>query len=182
MTTSKTVYSAGFGTSLAGIYTTPFPYASQLHLPLDTSESHLSEIALSHLALLFKQQIPANEVAAIVIEPVLGEGGYVPAPAEYLKGLREVCDREGIVLVFDEVQCGFGRTGKVRKEFESLESPQASLSKGHPQPSQCHMRSFSLIPFAIDVLLRVLRSRPRYPNHGKRYRWWSSFEWDRCQK
>lgn len=55
----------------------------------------MTELSLSHLALLFKQQIPAHEVACIVIEPVLGEGGYVPAPKGWLQGLREVCDKEG---------------------------------------------------------------------------------------
>ncbi|KAJ9102208.1 hypothetical protein QFC20_005037 [Naganishia adeliensis] len=104
MTTSKTVYSAGFGTSIAGIYPTPFPYASQLHMPADTPTEDLTKLALSHLSLLFKQQIPANEVSCIVVEPVLGEGGYVPAPPEFLKGSARV---------FDEVQCGFGRTGKM---------------------------------------------------------------------
>ncbi|KAJ9092016.1 hypothetical protein QFC21_006996 [Naganishia friedmannii] len=113
MTTSKTVYSAGFGTSIAGIYPTPFPYASQLHMPADTPTEDLTKLALSHLSLLFKQQIPASEVSCIILEPVLGEGGYVPAPADFLKALREICDREGILLVFDEVQCGFGRTGKM---------------------------------------------------------------------
>lgn len=113
MTTSKTVYSAGFGTSLAGIYPTPFPYHSQLHLPLSTSVADLSALSLSHLSLLFKQQIPASEVSCIILEPVLGEGGYVPAPKEFLEGLRAICDKEGIVLIFDEVQCGFGRTGKM---------------------------------------------------------------------
>jgi len=69
-----------------------------LHVPADTPVDKMTELSLSHLALLFKQQIPAHEVACIVIEPVLGEGGYVPAPKAWLQGLREVCDREGIVL------------------------------------------------------------------------------------
>ena len=81
-----------------GIYPTPFPYASQLHVPAETSVDHMTDLALSHLSLLFKQQIPAHEVACIVIEPVLGEGGYVPAPKAWLQGLREICDREGIIL------------------------------------------------------------------------------------
>lgn len=84
--------------SQPGIYPTPFPYASQLHVPADTPVEKMTELSLSHLALLFKQQIPAHEVACIVIEPVLGEGGYVPAPKEWLQGLREVCDKEGIIL------------------------------------------------------------------------------------
>lgn len=98
MTTSKTVYSAGFGTSIAGIYPVPFPYASQLYAPADSDPAAMTEVALAQLGMLFKQQIPAHEVACIILEPVLGEGGYVPAPKEYLQGLREICDREGIVL------------------------------------------------------------------------------------
>ena len=57
------------------------------------------------------QQSAPTDTAAIIVEPVLGEGGYVPAPPEFLRGLRKVCDRYGIMLIVDEVQCGFGRTG-----------------------------------------------------------------------
>lgn len=64
------------------------------------------------LDLLLKQQTAPTDTAAIIIEPVLGEGGYVPAPAAYLQGLRAVCDQHNILLIVDEVQCGFGRTGK----------------------------------------------------------------------
>lgn len=131
MTTSKTVYSAGFGTSLAGIYPAPFPYASQMNMPADTSDADLSHLALAQLQLLFKQQIPASEVACIVIEPVLGEGGYVAAPAEYLQGLRKICDEHGIVLVFDEVQCGFGRTGKMfYSEYSGVVPDMQIMAKG----------------------------------------------------
>src|SRR5207244_12722964 len=61
---------------------------------------------------LFKTTTPPEEVAAIVVEAVQGEGGYVPAPREFLQGLRRICDQNGILLVADEVQCGAGRTGK----------------------------------------------------------------------
>jgi 4-aminobutyrate aminotransferase len=67
-------------------------------MPADTPTEDLTKLALSHLSLLFKQQIPANEVSCIILEPVLGEGGYVPAPADFLKALREICDKEGILL------------------------------------------------------------------------------------
>jgi 4-aminobutyrate aminotransferase len=60
---------------------------------------------------LFESNLPPNEIAAIVVEPILGEGGYVVPPASFLPGLRELCDRYGILLVLDEVQCGIGRTG-----------------------------------------------------------------------
>lgn len=67
---------------------------------------------LYQLELLLSQQTSPSRTAAILIEPVIGEGGYVSAPASYLKGLREIADKHEIMLIFDEVQCGFGRTGK----------------------------------------------------------------------
>lgn len=69
--------------------------------------------SLYHLDLVFSQQVNPLEVAAILVEPVLGEGGYVPAPPAYLQGLREICDKHGIMLILDEVQTGFCRTGKM---------------------------------------------------------------------
>lgn len=60
---------------------------------------------------MLAQQTTPNDTAAIIIEPVLGEGGYVPAPPEFLQGLREVCDKYGMLLIIDEVQSGFGRVG-----------------------------------------------------------------------
>jgi len=75
-------------------------------------EEEVVKKALYQLDLLFSQQISPKEVAAILIEPVLGEGGYVPAPPAYLRSVREMCDKHGILLILDEVQTGFGRTGK----------------------------------------------------------------------
>jgi 4-aminobutyrate aminotransferase len=68
--------------------------------------------SLYELNLRLKQQSAPSDTAAIIIEPVLGEGGYVPAPHAFLRGLREICDQHGILLIIDEVQCGFGRTGR----------------------------------------------------------------------
>ena len=95
-----------------GVFATPFPYWHQLGLPPSTSEEELVNKALYQLELILQQQTSPSRVAAILIEPVIGEGGYVPAPASYLKGLREIADKHGIMLIFDEVQSGFGRTGK----------------------------------------------------------------------
>lgn len=61
---------------------------------------------------MLSQQTAPRDTAAILIEPVLGEGGYVPAPPAFLQGLRDVCDKHGMLLIIDEVQSGFGRTGK----------------------------------------------------------------------
>src|SRR5207244_2309743 len=71
-----------------------------------------SAAALAGLDDLFASEVPADRVAAIIVEPVLGEGGFVPAPREFLQGLRAVTEKHGIVLIVDEIQTGFGRTGK----------------------------------------------------------------------
>jgi 4-aminobutyrate aminotransferase len=93
-------------------FVTAFPYWHQLGVPPDTPEAALVSLALHQLDLLFAQQTGPTETAAIIIEPVLGEGGYVPAPTSFLSALRAICDKHGIVLIFDEVQSGFGRCGK----------------------------------------------------------------------
>ncbi len=62
---------------------------------------------------VFEECAPANTIAAIVIEPIQGEGGFIPAPLEYVKKVREICDKNGILLVADEVQCGFARSGRL---------------------------------------------------------------------
>ena len=81
-------------------------------LPKETSEEEIAQKALYQLDLLLQQQTAPSDTAAILIEPVLGEGGYITASPTYLRGLREIADKHGILLIFDEVQCGFGRTGK----------------------------------------------------------------------
>ncbi len=108
LTTSKTIYRSGFAPLPAGIYVSPFPYAFNLHM----SEEEASQYALGQLEYLLASQTAPKETAAILIESVLGEGGYVVPPASFMKGLREICDKHGIMLIFDEVQSGFGRTGK----------------------------------------------------------------------
>ena len=107
MTTSKTIYRAGFGPLPSGIFVAPFPYA----LRLGMTEEQSSSFALEQLEHLLASQTAPKETAAILIESVLGEGGYVVPPASFMKGLRQICDRHGILLIFDEVQSGFGRTG-----------------------------------------------------------------------
>ncbi|KAF9784332.1 acetylornithine aminotransferase [Thelephora terrestris] len=112
LTRSKTIFSEGSGPLMPSVFVASFPFWHQLSLPPSASEEEVIQKALYQLDLLFSQQINPQEVAAIVIEPVLGEGGYVPAPPAYLRSLREICDKHGIVLILDEVQSGFGRTGK----------------------------------------------------------------------
>jgi 4-aminobutyrate aminotransferase/(S)-3-amino-2-methylpropionate transaminase len=101
--TSKThPYKAGMGPFAPEVYRVPFPYEYR---------GITSGTALAALERAFKTRVAPQTVAAIVVEPVQGEGGFVPAPPGFLPGLREICDRHGIVLVVDEVQTGFGRTG-----------------------------------------------------------------------
>ncbi len=108
MTTSKTIYKAGYQPLMAGVFVAPFPYA--LRMGMDVEKA--SRYCLDELELMLLTQTAPQETAAMIIEPVLGEGGYVPAPASFMKGLREICNQHGILLILDEVQSGFGRTGK----------------------------------------------------------------------
>lgn len=103
--TGKVVpYKVGFGPFPSDIYHAPFPGALN---------GVSTEQALQALDMLFKTDIDPQRVAAIIVEPVQGEGGFQPAPADFMRGLRAVCDRHGIVMIADEVQTGFGRTGKL---------------------------------------------------------------------
>ncbi len=108
LTTSKIGYRTGFGPLPSGIYVAPFPYAFHLNM----SEEQASQYALGQLEYLLASQTAPKDTAAILIESVMGEGGYIVPPTSFMKGLREICDKHGIMLIFDEVQSGFGRTGK----------------------------------------------------------------------
>lgn len=112
LTKSKTIYSEGFAPLMPGVFSTPFPYYSQVGMPDGTDVETLVASSLHQLHLLLSQQTAPSDTAAIILEPVLGEGGYVPAPASFLRGLREICDKHNILLIADEVQSGCGRTGK----------------------------------------------------------------------
>ncbi|KAJ7054529.1 acetylornithine aminotransferase [Mycena amicta] len=112
VTRSKTIYSQGVAPLMPGVFTAPFPFWHQMGLPPSTPESVLVKQCLYQLDLLLSQQTAPSDTAAILIEPVIGEGGYVPAPPAFLKGLREVCDKHGMLLIIDEVQSGFARTGR----------------------------------------------------------------------
>jgi 4-aminobutyrate aminotransferase len=96
LTASKAKYHAGFGPLLPGVYHAPFGKVADL--------KWFDEV-------LFDKLVPANEVAAIIVEPIQGEGGYIVPEDGFLQGLREICDRHGILLVADEIQSGAGRTG-----------------------------------------------------------------------
>jgi 4-aminobutyrate aminotransferase len=108
LTTSKTVYRVGYQPLPAGVFVAPYPYAYRY----GWDEEKTSQWCLDELDFLLNGQTAPQETAAILVEPVLGEGGYVVPPASFLRGLRQVCDKHGILLILDEIQSGFGRTGK----------------------------------------------------------------------
>ncbi len=98
LTASKAKYHAGFGPLLPGVFHAPYGRVEDLRW--------FDEV-------LFDKLAPANEVAAIIVEPIQGEGGYVVPEDGFLQGLRDICDRHGILLIADEIQSGAGRTGKM---------------------------------------------------------------------
>src|SRR5207237_2068095 len=103
--TSKThPYKAGFGPFAPEVYRVPFPNAYRGITATDS---------LAAIEAAFSTQVARETVAAIVLEPVQGEGGFVVPPREFVQGVREICDREGVVMVVDEVQSGSGRTGRM---------------------------------------------------------------------
>jgi 4-aminobutyrate aminotransferase len=102
--TSKLVYKQGFGPLAGDVYRAPAPYPYR---------GVSSEDALRGLLLLFKQDVDPAEVACVVLEPVQGEGGFIPMPREFVHALKELCGKHGILYVDDEIQAGCGRTGPV---------------------------------------------------------------------
>ncbi len=110
LTTSSARYRTNYRPLLPEIYHAPYPYC--FRCPMGTTPKKCTLQCFAYIETMLKRQIAPSEVACMIIEPVLGEGGYCPAPREFLIRLRELCTRHGILLVFDEVQSGFGRTGK----------------------------------------------------------------------
>ena len=111
VTTSKAAYRRGYGALLPDVYMAPFPYPLACPIKPEHDAEACAEHCLAELEVLLEHHVPAEHVAAILIEPVLGEGGYVAPPASFLVALRELATRIGALLIFDEVQTGFGRTG-----------------------------------------------------------------------
>ena len=110
VTTSSLNYRTGYEPLLPGVYVAPYPAA---YPDFDGDEERASEAALAGLRTLLATVIAPSAVASVLIEPVRGEGGYNPAPASFLQALRRICDEHGILLIADEVQTGFARTGRM---------------------------------------------------------------------
>jgi len=110
VTSSNINYRLGYEPLLPGVYISPFPSA---YRDFAGDEERAVDVSLKHLRDLLRTTVPPSAVAAMIIEPMQGEGGYIPAPPAFLQALRSICDEHGILLVADEVQAGFGRTGKM---------------------------------------------------------------------
>ncbi len=111
VTSSKSSYRRGYGSLLPDVHVVPYPYALGCRIkPAHDTETCVGH-ALDELEAVLEHEVPPDDVAAMIIEPVLGEGGYVPAPPAFLAELRAVCDRIGALLIVDEIQTAFGRAG-----------------------------------------------------------------------
>jgi 4-aminobutyrate aminotransferase/(S)-3-amino-2-methylpropionate transaminase len=111
MTSKFDLFKRGFGPFAPEVYR--FPYPNPYRRPAGLSEREFVEWHIANLEHCFTAIVHHSHVAAVVVEPVQGEAGFLPAPAAWLRRLRELCDEHGMVFVADEVQCGFGRTGKL---------------------------------------------------------------------
>ncbi len=109
--TSKKAYAVGMGPFPDGIYRAQFPY--YYRNPEGLPQEAAVDYYMKSIRDVFEQCAPANTIAAIVVEPLQGEGGFIPTPIEWVRAVRQVCDRNGILLVADEVQSGFCRTGRM---------------------------------------------------------------------
>jgi 4-aminobutyrate aminotransferase len=110
VTSSSINYRQGYEPLLPSVYLTPFP---NVYRYFGDDEEAATAGAMGALRTLLGHEIPASSVAAIIIEPIQGEGGFSPAPASFLRELRALCDENGILLICDEIQSGIGRTGKM---------------------------------------------------------------------
>ena len=107
-TTSNAKYRDGYHPILGSTFISPFPHPYRWGMTEEDAVAH----SLNELEMLFRHEVAPHNIAALLIEPVQGEGGYYPAPVSFMTRLREVCDENGILFVFDEVQTGFGRTAE----------------------------------------------------------------------
>ena len=151
MSTSRAIDREGYGPFPSGVHVAPFPdpHASD-------QEEEISR-ALRRLDRIFATQVAASEIAAMIIEPVIGERGYIPTPAAFIEGLDQRCRDNGILFIADETQSGFGRTGKMFAiEAHDVEPDVICMSKGLA----------SGFPFAAMGTRRVHDDKWRQGSHG----------------
>ncbi|MGN1003052.1 MAG: aspartate aminotransferase family protein [Oscillospiraceae bacterium] len=109
--TAKKAYTTGMGPLVNGVFRAKFPYLYRS--PAGMSEAEVIQSCVDSIHDLFEEACQPDTVAAIILEPLQGEGGFIPAPIEFVKALRQICDQHGIMLIADEVQSGFCRTGRM---------------------------------------------------------------------
>lgn len=130
LTSSKARHHSGFGPLLPDVHHVPYP--NRYRAPVGLSDAALVAESIDAIeGDLFARHLDAKDVAAIFVEPIQGEGGYLFPPDGFLSALRDLCDRHGILLVFDEIQCGVGRTGRMWAcEHEGVEPDIMLSAKG----------------------------------------------------
>jgi 4-aminobutyrate aminotransferase len=124
LTSAGTKFRSGFSPLMGGVHLAPFPYAYRYGWDVETAV----DFALRELDYLLQTVSSVADTAAFIIEPVLGDGGYLPTPPRFLDGLRERADRHGIVFIVDEVQAGVGRTGKFWGHQHSAATPDVLIT------------------------------------------------------
>jgi 4-aminobutyrate aminotransferase len=157
LTSSKYTQQAGFFPAMPGVTHVPYPNAYRpLFAGADQGKAAIDYIE----TVLFQSNVPPQEVAAIVVEPIQGEGGYLVPPDSFLPGLRELCDRHGILLIFDEVQSGVGRSGRMFASQHWGVAPDImTLAKGLG----------SGLPIGLVVARRPLMEKWRPGAHGNTF-------------
>jgi 4-aminobutyrate aminotransferase len=130
LTASKAIQRRGFGPLLPGVYHAPYP--DRYRCPPGTTPDTVADTCIDYIEQqLFAHLVSPDEVAAIVVEPIQGEGGYIVAPEAFLQRLRELTTRHGILLIVDEVQSGMGRSGRMFAiEFSGVEPDIVAIAKG----------------------------------------------------
>src|SRR5262245_20395478 len=130
LTASKAIQRRGFGPLTPGVYHAPYP--DRYRCPLGASPATCGDACIDYIEhQLFTHLVSPDEVAAIIVEPIQGEGGYVVAPPEFLQRLRELTTRHGILLIADEVQSGMGRSGRMFAiEYSGVEPDMIAIAKG----------------------------------------------------
>jgi 4-aminobutyrate aminotransferase len=156
-TSSKYTQQAGFFPTMPGVTHVPYP---NLYRPLLAGADQGKAVIEYIESVLFQSNLPAQEVAAILVEPIQGEGGYLVPPDSFLPGLRQLCDRHGILLIFDEVQCGIGRTGRMFASQHWGVAPDImTLAKGLG----------SGLPIGLVVARRTLMEKWQRGAHGNTF-------------
>jgi 4-aminobutyrate aminotransferase len=155
-TSSKYTQQLGFAPTMPGVTHVPYPNA---YRPLFAGGDQ-GKAVLDYIRMLFERSVPASEVAAVLVEPLQGEGGYLVPPPGFLAGLRALCDEHGILLIFDEVQSGVGRTGRMFACEHADVSPDImTLAKGLG----------SGLPIGAVLARKSLMSQWKRGAHGNTY-------------